>query len=107
MQGKKGKKIKQGAAQEEAALHQHVSQLAPSQAHLLQIGQLGELLILFGHFEAAGALQAALSRLQAISADACAWLLAHPVQEVQVVQQQGRKQSTSEVQWKWHVLKEL
>ena len=111
VQGKKGKKIKQGAAQEEAALHQHILQLAPTQAHLQQMGQLAELLILFGQFEAAKTLQAALGRLQAASAEASVWLLEHPVQEVQQQQQQqglqARQQSTPEVQWKWHVLKDL
>ena len=108
MQAKKKKKIKQGAAQEEAALQQHVLQLAPTQAHLQQAGQLSELLILFGQFEAAQKLQAALSALQAASAEAAVWVHEHPVQGLlpQGVEQ-ARKQSTSEVQWKWHVLKDL
>ena len=107
LQVKKGKKIRQGAAQEEAALHQHILQMAPSQAHLQQMGHLAELLILFGRFEAAKALQAALGRLQAASAEASAWLLEHPVQGLQQQSLQARKQSAPEVQWKWHVLKDL
>ena len=109
VQGKKSKKkIKQGAAQEEAGLHQHIRQLSPSQAQLLQASQLAELLLVFGRFPAAQQLQAAFSALQASSAAAAEWLLAHPVQEaVQQGPEQARRQGPPEVQWKWHVLKEL
>ena len=44
----KGNRIRQGSPEEERALGQHLSALAPSTKQLTEAGQLAELLILLG-----------------------------------------------------------
>lgn len=61
--------IRAGSPQEEVALVEHLGKLAPTAAQLEEAGQLGELLILLGHFVDARTLQQELGK----------WLAQHQV----------------------------
>lgn len=64
-QAKKGTRIRQGSPQEEAALAEHLTTLAPRKETLSDSRQLAEVMVVLGHVEAAMTLQAALDGLVA------------------------------------------
>jgi len=63
LQARKSARIRQGSPQEEHALAEHVTGLAPPPARLADAGALAEVLVLLGRPEEAMALQRRLSQL--------------------------------------------
>ncbi|KAL3149903.1 hypothetical protein ABBQ38_013268 [Trebouxia sp. C0009 RCD-2024] len=107
---KKGR-IRQGSPEEERALGQHITALAPSPKQLSEAGQLAELLTLLGHEADARVLQQQLSNLVSEQQAAQQYVTDNPPPPIpphhiqQGQQPDGQAPAGPSIDWKWDILR--
>ena len=105
LQNKKGPRIRQGSPQEEEALVSHILSLAPSLQTCTEVGQLTEVLVLFGHEGDGRKLQALLSEVivqQKAAAGRASTSAFQPAKESAPKQIPATAEA---VDWKWDILR--
>lgn len=98
-------RIKQGSANEEAALVAHLRSLAPVASVLAQAGQLAELLCLLGQFDDARTLQQHVGAWQASAVEAEAVVQDALSKGLPTLASPSHDTSNAMPPWKWEVLR--